>query len=212
MKHVKHALIIAIASTVLLTLTACGGDSDGMSGSSMTPMTGMSQSPSASAMSASGPHNAADGTFATQMIPHHAQAVEMADLILASTQNAKVRALATQIKNAQAPEISTMSGWLETWGEPVPDTTRAGHDMGSGMSMDGMMSDAEMNKLKMARGSQADTEFLRLMSKHHSGAIEMAKAEQTGGQNAASKALATTIIETQSAEIADMQGLLSSIG
>ncbi|MFI7589884.1 DUF305 domain-containing protein [Spongisporangium articulatum] len=212
MKHAKHALAAAVLAAAVVTLSACGGSDGTMSsGTSMTPMKGMGQSSSGPAMPASGPHNAADVTFSTQMISHHAQAVEMTDLVLASTQNAKVRALATQIRNAQTPEITTMSGWLKGWGEPVPDTTMAGQDMG-GMSMDGMMSDSEMNQLKQAQGTQADTEFLTLMSKHHAGAIEMSKTELTSGQNAAAKELATSIIETQTAEIADMQGLLNSIG
>lgn len=66
-------------------------------------------------------HNAADVTFATDMIPHHRQAVMMADFAESRSDNPDVLQLAAEIRDAQDPEIETMSGWLEEWGEPVPD-------------------------------------------------------------------------------------------
>ena len=76
--------------------------------------------------------NATDVGFAQGMIPHHAQAVEMADLALEKSTNADVLALAKQIKASQNPEIQTMSGWLQSWGQKVPSTdsmSGGGHDM-----------------------------------------------------------------------------------
>ncbi|MCM3883686.1 DUF305 domain-containing protein [Frankia sp. R82] len=65
-------------------------------------------------------HNSTDTRFAQDMIPHHRQAVDMVGLVSTRTQNAQIRALATQIHAAQTPEIVTMTGWLTAWSEPVP--------------------------------------------------------------------------------------------
>jgi len=105
--------------------------------------------------------NATDVGFAQGMIPHHAQAVEMADLALEKSTNADVLALAKQIKASQNPEIQTMSGWLQSWGQKVPSTdsmSGGGHDMTDmgGMMMDGMMTEADMEKLESSSGTAFD--------------------------------------------------------
>ncbi len=144
------------------------------------------------------------------MIPHHAQAVTMADMATAST-NADVTALASDIKAAQDPEIQTMPGWLAGWGAPVPATD--GNDMGSmgDNAMPGMMSEEEMTNLGDATGTSFDRQWLTLMIAHHEGAIAMAKTELSAGQNADAKALAQKIIDAQSSEIATMTPLLAAL-
>jgi uncharacterized protein (DUF305 family) len=150
---------LALAGTAVLSsllLSACGSSShSGMNmGSSTGPSTGPS-STSSYGPAASGPHNAADVSFASDMIPHHAQAVEMASMALDQATNAKIKELATAIKGAQDPEINTMSGWLTGWGETVP--VGNGHAM-AGMSMTGHHQGAvEMatTELKMGQNSEA---------------------------------------------------------
>ncbi|MCI4675920.1 DUF305 domain-containing protein [Candidatus Mycolicibacterium alkanivorans] len=62
-------------------------------------------------------HNQADMQFARMMIPHHQQAVQMSDMILAKQGiDPRVVDLAKQIKAAQGPEIEQMQGWLNQWG------------------------------------------------------------------------------------------------
>lgn len=113
-------------------LSGCGSEAkDGTSGTSSSPQT----SPSTS--SAIGDFNDADATFATSMIPHHRQAVEMAELAERRAASPQVKALATKIKEAQDPEIQTMSEWLTSWGKPAPDDMTA---MDMSGSMPGMMS------------------------------------------------------------------------
>lgn len=76
-------------------------------------------------------HNAADVEFATAMIPHHGQAIDMADLALNKAKSAEVRELAEEIQRAQDPEIEKMSEWLRAWGAAVPPVfmdTGGGHD------------------------------------------------------------------------------------
>jgi uncharacterized protein (DUF305 family) len=100
------------------------------------------------------PHDVqrADIAFA-RMIPHHQQAVEMATLAETRASDPEIKQLAAKIKTAQAPEITTMTGWLTAWG--MPTTQAGGHNM-PGMSgtegMPGMMSEAEMTQLMAATG------------------------------------------------------------
>ena len=158
--------------------------------------------------SASADHNRADVTFAQGMIPHHEQAIEMADLAATRASDPQVKALATQIGIAQDPEMTKMTGWLKNWGEPTSDPGSEGHGGTSGHAGSGMMSDADMDKLAGLSGKAFDMEFLTMMTTHHKGAIEMARTEQADGRYGPAKQLAASIIKSQSAEVAFMAELL----
>ncbi|MFE6647007.1 DUF305 domain-containing protein [Nocardioides sp. NPDC057772] len=149
--------------------------------------------------------NDSDVTFASEMIPHHRQAVEMAVLAETRAKSSDVKELAAAIKDAQDPEIRTMSGWLTSWGEPVPEDM-SGMDMSS--SMPGMMSSDDMDKLSRAIADEFDQMFLTMMIEHHEGAIEMAKTEQADGTSPDAVALAKQIETAQTDEITTMKGLL----
>lgn len=199
-KRLAAAVFVVIGG---LTLAACGDSDDSMPG-----MSGMSETessipakPTESTLSI----NDADVAFATDMIPHHRQAVEMAALAETRAKSPEVKELAMAIKGAQDPEIQTMSGWLTSWGEPVPEDM-SGMDMSS--SMPGMMSSDDMDKLTNTTGSEFDQMFLTMMIEHHEGAIEMAKAEQTDGAYPDAVALAKQIEAAQTKEITTMKGLL----
>lgn len=153
-------------------------------------------------------HNAADVEFAQMMIPHHQQAIEMAELVPDRAESAEVKELAEQIKDAQAPEIETMTGWLEDWDEPVDGGMHS--DMGGMDGMQGMMSEEEMTSLAAASGAEFDEMFLTMMRAHHVGAVVMAEKELEAGEFPEAKELAQTIIETQEAEIAEIDRLLAS--
>lgn len=196
----KPLVVAALIVAGALTLAACGSDND----SSTSGMNGMNSSNSTD-------FNDADVTFATQMIPHHRQAVEMAKLADTQAQSSEVKDLAMQIATAQDPEIQTMSGWLTAWGKPMPtdtSTDMGGMDMSDGAAMPGMMSADDMQALMNASGADFDHMFLTMMTAHHQGAIEMAKTEQTDGMNPDAIALAQQIESSQTAEITTMQGLL----
>ncbi|MBZ5736407.1 DUF305 domain-containing protein [Nocardioides sp. TRM66260-LWL] len=199
----KSITLAALAVAGSLTLAACGssdsmGNMPGMGSSS----TSSSPTPNSSSMA---DFNDADVTFATDMIPHHRQAVEMAKLAETRAASQKVKDLAMQIMNAQDPEIQTMSSWLTAWGKPVP-ADMGGMDMSG--SMPGMMSSSDMADLKKASGADFDQMFLTMMIAHHQGAIEMAKTEETGGMNTDAIALAQQIEAAQTTEITTMKGLL----
>jgi uncharacterized protein (DUF305 family) len=154
-------------------------------------------------------HNQADIMFAQMMIPHHAQAVEMSDIILAKQGiPADVAALATKIKAAQAPEIKTMQGWLEAWNQPtgmMNGTNAPGHAMG------GMVDAAGIDRLKSAQGTDAVRQFLEEMIGHHEGAIDMANQEIRAGKYPATIQLCRDIVASQGTEITEMRALLAKL-
>ena len=211
----------------------------GACSNSATKETAAPQSPTQSSTSApAAAHNQADVNFAEMMIPHHQQAIEMSDVILAKQGiDPRVIELATQIKAAQGPEIEKMQGWIKDWGvggmTGMPSTSgMPGMDHGGmhggdststtsmmpsgsmmpGMTgMAGMMSPGEMDALKNAQGVEASKLFLTGMIKHHQGALTMAQDEIKNGQSADAVALAKSILESQQKEIDTMNQILNSL-
>lgn len=192
----RAAATAAITLTALLALAGCTGTA-GNGGMDNMPGMGSSASPAADV-------NNADMQFTMMMIPHHEQAVEMADMILAKDGiDERVITLAEQIKAAQGPEIELMESWLDDWGTPMGDM--------DGMDHGGMMSGADMQALEDATGVEASRLFLEQMIVHHEGAIDMAQAEVDNGENADVIALAEDIIASQTAEITTMEGILTTL-
>lgn len=204
MNRALRTLAVPVTVAAVLTAAACG--------SSTTPTGAATSSTSSSPGSTSATssvHNTADVTFATDMIPHHAQAVQMADTALQQAKSAKVTALAEAIKAAQDPEIKTMTGWLTAWGKP---TSMSGHDKSSMSGMGGMMSTTQMSALGKATGAGFDRMWLQLMTKHHQGAVAMARTELAHGANPDAKTLARSIITSQDQQITQMRSLLTTLG
>jgi uncharacterized protein (DUF305 family) len=150
-------------------------------------------------------YNADDVAFATNMIPHHQQAVELSGLVADRSPNPQLIALANQIAAAQQPEINTMKVLLVQWKEN-PDTN-SGH-AGHGGTMQGMVDEATMTKLQSLGGAEFDKLWLQSMISHHQGAIEMAKAELANGENVDAKSMAKAIVTTQETEIGQMKQML----
>lgn len=228
----KTARVALIATGVglSLTLAACGTSNNAATSNSPAQASTTSSASSAASSTghsmdmgsstyppvtpgpaATGAHNDADITFAQEMIPHHGQAVVMADMILTKSDNAAVKTLAEGIKNAQTPEIATLTGWLKGWSATAPNPYEHAGGM-SGMNHGGMMSTQQMDELMKAQGASADKAFLTHMIEHHRGAVDMAKTQLAKGQNPQAKALAQTIITSQTAEITTMQNLLKTVG
>ncbi|WP_407840696.1 DUF305 domain-containing protein [Streptomyces sp. DSM 116496] len=198
----RRAALAATAATAGLVLAACGS-----SDSTSTPGT-TAATTTAPASTEADRHNQADVAFAQGMIPHHRQAIVMSDMVESHGASDEVKELAEKIKKAQKPEIDTMTRWLEAWGEKVPTGTGMGHgDDDSGMP--GMMGDQDINRLGNAKGNAFDTMFLTMMIEHHEGAIDMAKTEKEQGAYGPAKALADSIITSQTAEIALMRTMLA---
>lgn len=213
----RRAALTAAALTGVLVLAACGGESGG-SGKAGRSQSGASapasavSGASAPASEAGGAHNSADVSFAQMMIPHHRQAVEMAGLAGTRASSEKVRELAKKIKEAQDPEIATMSSWLTKWGKKIPSANDMAHmegmHHGGSGGMHGTAGSEEMRKLRKASGAAFDTAFLDMMIKHHEGAVRTAETEKAKGGYGPARDLAADIIRTQSAEITQMNSLL----
>lgn len=211
---------LAVGATVLAVIFAAAACSDSDTGT--TAATSSATTSTASAVEETAAHNDADVMFAQMMIPHHAQAIEMSDMLLAKENiPAEVSELAEQIKAAQRPEIEQLESWLNEWGEPAQmpemgndmpgmDGMDEGMDGMGGMEMEGMMSEEDMQALDAAQGAEAGQLFLEQMIVHHEGAVEMAQTEVAEGENADAVAMAQEIVETQQAEISTMADLLTS--
>jgi uncharacterized protein (DUF305 family) len=134
------------------------------------------------------------------MIPHHQQAIDMAELVDSHTRRPELRTLADRIAASQGREVTLLQGWLQAWGKPA-----APHMDHGGMHMPGMLSEAGMRQLTATRGQDFDLLFVELMTAHHQGAIEMATTELRGGWLPEVKRLAQQIIDDQQAEIDQLQ-------
>lgn len=183
---------IAFGALVLtMSLVACGDSDEAATGGSSTIAGEASD------------FNDADIMFAQMMIPHHEQAIEMADIALdpAVGANDAIKDLAARIKAAQDPEIAAMKGYLEAWSEPVtPDD-----DVDHGSMMEGMLSVEELDELAGLSGPVFDARWAQAMIAHHNGAVAMANEVLADGINTDTKNLAETIIDTQQAEIDELK-------
>ncbi|MGO4958210.1 DUF305 domain-containing protein [Luteococcus sp. Sow4_B9] len=212
---------LALAAVLALALTGCGQAeeaateaADKATSAAASAQGSAESSPQASAEeSAAAPgqaeHNSADAMFSQMMIVHHEGALEMSELAEEKAGSEEVKALATRIKDAQQPEINTMTDWLKTWNEPL----ESGHDAHAmpGMDMDGMTQEEVMDKLEGLQGTEFDKQFLTSMIAHHEGALTMAKDELADGTNPEAKKLAQSIMTSQAKEIAEMKQMLQKL-
>lgn len=159
--------------------------------------------------------NAADATYLTMMIPHHRQALDMADLAATRAEDPQVRAIARSIDSGQSREIIVMATWLVDHGYPEPTlddveamTAMAGSP--GGMSgMVGMLSAEQMADLAAAEGAAFDRLFLQGMIAHHRGALTMAEELLGSGEDVRVVEMATEVVASQAAEIRRMEDLLA---
>ena len=160
-------------------------------------------------------HTAADVRFMQGMIPHHAQALEMAALIRERTEHEGLRLLGRRIEISQRDEIAWMTRWLERRDETAP-MVGAGHAHGLGerVLMPGMLSREEMAALAAADGAEFDRLFLEGMIKHHQGALMMVAelfGSPGGGQETEISRFAADVDADQDMEILRMRDLLNRI-
>ena len=150
-------------------------------------------------------HNADDIAFASNMVPHHEQAVVMAQMVPTNTTNQQIVDLANQIIDSQVPEIQAFRAWLMQW-QDAQGNDASGHDgAGHGAAMPGMVDQATMDRLQSLNGADFDRLWLTSMIDHHRGAIAMAQDEIAHGQNPDVIYLARSIIAAQQAEIDQMK-------
>ena len=157
----------------------------------------------------------ADIEFMQGMIMHHSQAVEMTALIPSHTDNKEVHLLGARIGRSQADEMQFMKRWLIARGQPVSMAMAGMSGMDTGgrpmQLMPGMLTPAQMEALRQAKGAEFDHLFLTGMIQHHGGALVMVKQlfdTPGAGQDAEIFDFATDADNTQRAEIRIMQNML----
>jgi uncharacterized protein (DUF305 family) len=149
--------------------------------------------------------NEADVEFLQGMIPHHGQAVAMAEMVEVATTRPELRELAQGIIATQTEEITVMTDLLEQSGEDPPSADMAGSDHGGMQMMAGMMSDADMAAMQTMTGVDFDLMFAESMIVHHQGAIDAAEVVLLEGRHPAVRELAQAVIEAQTAEIDQLE-------
>ena len=227
-KLIKTALNSASAGALILGLavtTACAQEASvpivqpGAPGQS-----GKSLSASEASQIADTAYSDDDVSFMQNMIPHHAQAVELANLVDGRTNTPDLLEISGRIKASQADEIEFMQGWLKERGETAPkvDGGHAGHAGHGGghvmteemMLMMGMASQAQITELSEAEGVDFDSLFYTLMIRHHEGAVNMVNDLHSQPGSAYDPVLfdfTNDIVNDQTAEIKRMNGLLAGL-
>ena len=150
----------------------------------------------------------ADVEFMQGMISHHAQAIEMTELLKTRTTRPEMRTLAERIDLSQADEIRMMQQWLVSRGQFAPEQFAHHHE---GMVMPGMLTPGQMQQLSAATGAEFDRLFLEGMIAHHQGALTMVEAlmKQPGAaQESELFEFVSDVEADQSAEIARMRAML----
>ena len=155
---------------------------------------------------------AADVKFMQGMMHHHAQALDMTDLLAARTQSEDMKKLALRISLSQADEIRMMRHWLEVRGQEAPD--EHAHHMPLAPMMPGMLTPEEINRLAAVKGRDFDRFFLEGMIKHHAGALTMVQelfATPGAGQDSEIFAFASDVDADQRMEIDRMGAMLGDL-
>lgn len=163
------------------------------------------------------PYTAADVAFLRDMIGHHAQAVQMAQLAPTNAASRSVQILAERIGVAQQDEIAFMQRWLREREQPVPLSDSAhghGAHVDHAVMMPGMLTADELARLQRSRGTVFDRLFLTLMIKHHAGALTMVDqllASPGAAQDDEVYKFAADVNADQDTEIARMRLMLDAL-
>ncbi|MFE3247787.1 DUF305 domain-containing protein [Streptomyces sp. NPDC059209] len=211
-------VVAAAALVALLALGACdSGDDDAKSGTK-SGATGivapgkpgeksrtLSPEEAAKELPDNTP-NSSDFGYATMMITHHSQALVMTALAPERAGSGQVKRLAERINASQKPEIGAMEGWLKLNGGEEKAKKEGGHDHGA-MDMPGMATEAQLAKLRAAKGKAFDELFISLMITHHQGAVTMATDALSAGNNVQLEEMASDVIAQQTSEINRMRSL-----
>ena len=191
--RIKRAFATVFMVILALSLSGCSSASD------------MGMEHEGHSSGASSDLSSDDIMFLQMMIPHHQQAIDISDLAITKSADAELLALAKSIRDEQAAEIVTMKAWLDAAGADLDP----GHSMGHGMG--GMLGDSELAALKAATGKSFDLLWLKGMTGHHDGAIDMA-AMIENAKNPEIKSFGQAIVSSQSEQNKAMAAMLKRMG
>jgi uncharacterized protein (DUF305 family) len=187
--RLKRAITGIFIAIVALSLSGCAG-------------TETKDSMHNHSTQAAGDLSSDDVMFLQMMIPHHQQAIDISDLALTKSADSELLALAKNIRDEQGAEIVKMKSWLE-------EANASSHS--DSHSMDGMLSDAELAALDKATGKSFDVLWLKAMTGHHTGAIDMATMIENA-KSAEIKSFGEGIVASQSAQNKAMAAMIKRIG
>jgi uncharacterized protein (DUF305 family) len=206
---------VALVASAVLGLAGCDSDADTKAASAGGPSVIAPGKPGednrtlspeeAAAQRGDDSPNAADVEYARMMIQHHAQALDMTELVPERAESTKIKKFAERISAAQGPEIGAMRGWLRNHGKKEQPEGHGGHDHAG---MPGMVSAAQLKNLRTAEGKAFDQLFLTLMITHHEGAVMMATDVKAQGNNVQIEEMADDVIAQQTSEITRMRKLM----
>jgi uncharacterized protein (DUF305 family) len=200
MRSTSVCILAAVVLSTVAALVSCGRPVSDTHLGQPTSIAAPTGAPAA--------HNAADVTFARNMLPHHQQGVELAAMVPSHTMNPDLRVIAAHIRADQQAEIQTLNLLLVQWQEAAePDAGGSGHH---GMGMAGMVDQKTIDRLQSLHDAEFDTLWTTSMIGHHQGAIMMAQDEIAHGLSADAIHAATLIVEAQQREIATMTHLISA--
>ena len=149
-----------------------------------------------------------DAHFIEQMIPHHEDAIAMANLALTNAKKSEIKKLAQNIVDSQSKEIDEMKGWYKDWyGSEVPqdEQVMGGHGMGGNTGMHMGMMGNETDITRLEQSADFDRAFIEEMIPHHQMAVMMANMLKNGTNRSEMKQLADDIITAQTDEIDQMR-------
>ena len=190
--RINRAITTIFIAILALSLSACAS-------------TGTKGSMHDHSSQAAGDLSSDDIMFLQMMIPHHQQAIDISDLALTKSSDSELLALAKNISDEQAAEIVKMKAWLDKAGADLDP----GHSMGD--SMGGMLSGSELAALEAATGKSFDLLWLKGMTGHHVGAIDMATMIEDA-DNDEIKSFGQAIVTSQSAQNKQMAAMIKRMG
>jgi uncharacterized protein (DUF305 family) len=197
------------------------------------PQAGMMGTPAMDPSDMAGMMDQFDLMFIDMMTPHHASAVDMAQVAETQAQHPELRALAEQIIESQSAEIKQMQAWRDAWFPDAPAMPMM--PMEQMMAMMGQMMDAMPGGMMGTPGAMPgpsgmgmmmrmgqeiaelcattegfDLAFIDAMVPHHQMAVMMAQVATMRAEHPELQALAQTMIDAQQREIAQMQSWRAS--
>lgn len=207
MINVRRSAAASVLALGLVGVVACApGGTTPQTSSAGSPLPPTASAPAQPGSTVSAQHNRADVRFVKMMIPHHQQALRMAEIMLSKQGlDPQVRQMAEKIQREQRPQIQTMQSWLNAWNAgPAMSLEQA-------RGMQGLLSVEDLAKLERAGGTAASKLFLQQMVVHHEGAVSMSQPEIRNGTNPQAKQLAHSIVESQQRQIQKMQSMLDRL-
>lgn len=152
--------------------------------------------------------------FIEQMIPHHQDAITMADIALQKAQHQEIKTLADNIKKTQSKEITKMINWYKDWygSDVFEDNNQATFGTGMMGQVRGGMMGNDTDTKTLENASNFDKAFIEEMIPHHQLAVMMANMISRGTNRPETKQLAQNIITAQTEEINQMRQWYSDWG